>query len=217
MSDIEGVIGSSESLQTLQTSTNTMGKDDFFKMMIAQLQHQDPLNPLDGTDFTAQLAQFSSLEQLSNVNDQLEMLGLYQASLNNAQSISLIGKEITAIGDVVKVEGASVDLAYNLSESAEQVTIKIYDEGANLVDTLELGSQQEGENSVTWDCGGIASGNYSFDVSAIDANGDAISAYTLITGEVTGIAFKGGFYPYLSVNGQDIPLGSIISVNEPAA
>ena len=217
MSDIEGVIGSSESLQTLQTSTNTMGKDDFFKMMIAQLQHQDPLNPLDGTDFTAQLAQFSSLEQLSNVNDQLEMLGLYQASLNNAQSISLIGKEITAIGDVVKVEGASVDLAYNLSESAEQVTIKIYDEGANLVDTLELGSQQEGENSVTWDCGGIASGNYSFDVSAIDANGDAISAYTLITGEVTGIAFKGGFYPYLSVNGQDIPLGNIISVNEPAA
>ena len=215
MTGIESVIGSSESLQALQASS-MMGKDDFFKMMIAQLQHQDPLNPLDGTDFTAQLAQFSSLEQLTNINDQLEILGLYQASLNNAQSISLIGKEITAIGDIIKVDGASADLTYNLSESAEQVTVKIYDEEANLVDTLELGSQQEGENSVTWDCGGIASGNYTFEVSAIDANGDAISGYTLITGKVTGIAFKGGFFPYLSVNGQDIPLGNIISVNEPA-
>lgn len=217
MSDIEGIIGnSSGSLQTIQTST--MGKDDFFKMMIAQLQHQDPLNPLDGTDFTAQLAQFSSLEQLTNINDQLETLGLYQASLNNAQSISLIGKEITAIGDIIKVDGASADLAYNLSETAEKVTVRIYDMESNLVDTLEPGpgSQQEGENSVTWDCSGVAAGNYTFEVSAIDANGDAISAYTLITGEVTGISFQGGFYPYLSVNGQDILLGNVISVNEPS-
>jgi flagellar basal-body rod modification protein FlgD len=217
MTGIEGIIGnSSESLQALQASS-TMGKDDFFKMMIAQLQNQDPLNPLDGTEFTAQLAQFSSLEQLTNMNDQLEILGLYQASLNNAQSISLIGKEITAIGNAVKVEGASAELAYNLSESAEQVTIKIYDEGGNLVDTLELGSQQDGENSVTWDCGSVEAGNYTFEVSAIDANGNAISAYTLITGEVTGISFQGGFYPYLSVNGQEILLGNVISVNEPAA
>ena len=213
MTDIEGIIGSSESLQTLQTSATTMGKDDFFKMMIAQLQHQDPLNPLDGTEFTAQLAQFSSLEQLTNVNDQLEILGLYQASLNNAQSVSLIGKEITAIGNVIKVDGASVDFAYNLSGTAN-VTIRIYDEGANLVDTLELGTQQEGENSVTWDCSNVAAGNYTFDVSAKDANGNAISAYTMLTGKVTGVSFEEGF-PLLSVNGQDISFGNIISVNEP--
>lgn len=213
MTDIEGIIGSSESLQTLQTSSTTMGKDDFLKMMIAQLQHQDPLNPLDGTDFTAQLAQFSSLEQLNNMNTQLETLGLYQSSLNNTQSVSLLGKEITAIGNVIKVDGASVDLAYNLSETAN-VTIRIYDEGANLVDTLELGTQQEGENSVTLDCSNVAAGNYTFDVSAKDANGNAISAYTMLTGKVTGVSFEEGF-PVLSVNGQDIPFGNIISVNEP--
>jgi len=211
MSGIES-INSSESLQALQT--DTIGKDDFFKMMIAQLQHQDPLNPLDGTDFTAQLAQFSSLEQLTNVNDQLEMLGLYQASLNNAQSVNLIGKEVTARGDGIKVEGESADLAYNLSEDASNVTIKIYDEDANLVDTMELGSQQEGNNSVTWDCSNVAQGDYTFEISAIDANGDEIPVYTIITGQVTGVTFKDGS-PYLSVNGQDIPFGNIISVNEP--
>ena len=214
MSDIEGITGSSsESLQTLQTSS-TMGKDDFLKMMIAQLQHQDPLNPLDGTDFTAQLAQFSSLEQLSNMNTQLETLGLYQASLNNTQSVSLIGKEITAIGNVIKVDGASADLSYNLSETAK-VTIRIYDEGGNLVDTLEPGTQEEGENSVAWDCSGVAAGNYTFEVSANDANGDAAPSYTMITGKVTGVSFEEGF-PFLSVNGQDISFGNIISVNEPS-
>ena len=216
MTDIEGIIGSSESLQTLQTSATTMGKDAFLQMMIAQLQHQDPLNPLDGADFTAQLAQFSSLEQLSNMNTQLEILNLYQSSLNNAQSVNLIGKEVTARGDGIKVEGSSVDLSYNLSENASNVTIKIYDEEANLVDTIELGSQQDGENSVTWDCSSFEAGNYTFDVSAKDANGDAISVYTLITGKVTGVTFMEGS-PYLSVNGQDIPFGNIISVNESAA
>ncbi|MEA3416212.1 MAG: flagellar hook capping FlgD N-terminal domain-containing protein [Thermodesulfobacteriota bacterium] len=215
MTGIEGIIGnSSESLQTLQTST--IGKDDFLKMMIAQLQHQDPLNPLDGTDFTAQLAQFSSLEQLSNMNDQLEILGHYQASLNNSQSISLIGKDVTAMGNIIEVDGASADLAYNLSEGAEKVTISIYDEGGNLVDTLESGSQQEGQNSIIWDCSGVTAGNYTFEMSAIDANGDVAPAYTMITGKVTGVSFEGGS-PILSVNGQDIPLGSIISVNETAA
>ncbi|MBW2599842.1 MAG: flagellar hook assembly protein FlgD [Deltaproteobacteria bacterium] len=213
MSGIEGIIGSSSgSLQTLDS--NTIGKDDFFKMMIAQLQHQDPLNPLDGTDFTAQLAQFSSLEQLSNVNDQLEMLGLYQASLNNSQSISLIGKDVTARGDVIKVDGAtSADLAYNLSKGAEKVTISIYDEGGNLVDTLEFGSQQEGDNSVTWDCSGVASGNYIFEVSASDANGDVVSTYTMITGKITEVSFEEGS-PIFSVDGQDISLGDVISVKE---
>jgi flagellar basal-body rod modification protein FlgD len=215
MSDIEGIIGStSESLQALQTSSTTMGKDDFLKMMIAQLQNQDPLIPLDGTEFTAQLAQFSSLEQLSNMNAQLETLGLYQSSLNNTQSISLIGKEITATGNVIKVDGASANLAYNLSETAN-VKISIYNEGGNLVDTLEPGTQQDGENSVAWDCSNVAAGNYTFEVSANDANGDAVRSYTMLTGKVTGVSFEEGF-PVLSVNGQDISFGNIISVNESA-
>ncbi|MBW2596669.1 MAG: hypothetical protein JRC93_12000, partial [Deltaproteobacteria bacterium] len=140
-------------------------------------------------------------------------LGLYQASLNNTQSVSLIGKEITAIGNVIKVDGASADLSYNLSETAK-VTIRIYDEGGNLVDTLEPGTQEEGENLVAWDCSGVAAGNYTFEVSANDANGNAVSSYTMITGKVTGVSFEEGF-PLLSVNGQDISFGNIISVNEP--
>jgi flagellar basal-body rod modification protein FlgD len=197
------------------SQADMIGKDDFLEMMIAQLKNQDPLNPLDGTDFTAQLAQFSSLEQLVTMNEQLQSISLSQASLNNAEAVNLIGKEITVEGDTIKAEGSSVDLMYNLSGNADQVTINVYDEGGNLVDTLESGSQNEGKNLIAWDCSSIGSGDYTFEVSAVNADGDVIPAYTIITGKVAGVTFKEGS-PYLSVNDQDIPFEDIISVHEPA-
>ena len=214
MSYIEALSSGYTDSASNDSKTDIVGKDEFLKMLIAQLQNQDPLNPMDGKDFTAQLAQFSSLEQLTNMNDQLELLSLYQSSLNNAQSVNLLGKEVTARGDIVRVDGSSVDLTYDLSEDARNVTIKIYDEDGDLVETLEFESQEEGKNSITWDCGGVADGNYTFDVSATDANGDEIPAYTIMTGQVTGVTFQDGS-PYISVNGQDIAFGDVISVNEP--
>ena len=214
MSYIEALSSGYTDSASNDSKTDIVGKDEFLKMLIAQLQNQDPLNPMDGKDFTAQLAQFSSLEQLTNMNDQLELLSLYQSSLNNAQSVNLLGKEVTARGDIVRVDGSSVDLTYDLSEDARNITIKIYDEDGDPVETLEFGSQEEGKNSITWDCSGVADGNYTFDVSATDASGDEIPAYTIMTGRVTGVTFRDGS-PYISVNGQDIAFGDVISVNEP--
>jgi len=192
---------------------NTLGKDDFFKMLLAQIQNQDPLNPMDGTDFATQLAQFSSLERLGDINAQMETMNLYQSSINNAQSLNLIGKEVMATGNVVKVEGESADLTYNLSGDAEKVSIKIYDEAGDLVNTLDFGNQKEGRNSVTWDCHGVSEGKYTFDVCAVDDNGEEINVDTIITGVVTGITFKNNT-SFLGVNGQDIAFGDVISVND---
>jgi len=211
MTGIGAVTDSNNNSQNV-IQENTIGKDDFFKMLLAQIQNQNPLNPIDGADFAAQLAQFSSLERLGNINDQLETMNLYQASVNNAQSLNLIGREVTAKGDVLKVEGEPVDLTYNLSGYAKKVSIKIYNEKGSLVDTLEFGNQKEGRNSVVWDCNNVSKGNYTFDVSAIDDNGDNVDVDTMTTGVVAGVTFKNGS-SYLSINGQDIAFGDVISVN----
>jgi flagellar basal-body rod modification protein FlgD len=214
MSTIEGVIGnSSGSLQSLESAS--LGKDDFFQMLIAQLQNQDPLNPLDGADFTAQLAQFSSLEQLFSINEHLELMGLYQSSLNSAQALNLIGKEITANGDSVTVDGSSADITYTLAQEAGKVTVRIYNEEGFLVDTLEPGAegQKAGDNTITWDCSGVESGTYTFDVSAVSVSGDAIAADTVMTGTVTGVTYVDGA-PFLSIGGQTVSFGSILSVKE---
>jgi flagellar basal-body rod modification protein FlgD len=86
---------------TPQTKENgVMGKDDFLTLLVAQLQHQDPLNPAESTEFTAQLAQFSSLEQLENIDATLSGFEVYQATLNNIQSSGFIGKTVTATGSM---------------------------------------------------------------------------------------------------------------------
>jgi flagellar basal-body rod modification protein FlgD len=90
---IDNIIKQYSSTNSTKTSAaQSMGKEDFLKMLVAQLKNQDPLNPMSGTDFATQLAQFSSLEQLTNLNQGITNLGLYQTSQANLQAVNLIGK-----------------------------------------------------------------------------------------------------------------------------
>lgn len=100
---IDGVGTASSAAGTNSTSANSaaesadvVGKDDFFKMLIAQIKYQDPLNPQDGAEFSAQLAQFSSLEQLTSLNKTLTAQSESYSQLMNLQSVGLIGKEVEA-------------------------------------------------------------------------------------------------------------------------
>ena len=130
-----------------EKTSQELGKDDFLTMLITQLQNQDPLNPTDSVEYTAQLAQFSSLEQLSNVNQNLEYLQMFQASINNAQAVSFIGKEITALGDGIQVtDGVAEACEFRLSADASGVTIAavqgLYEMVQGLQDDVEALQQE---------------------------------------------------------------------------
>jgi flagellar basal-body rod modification protein FlgD len=119
MADIASVANSTSSNSSITSSqTKALGTDAFFKMLIAQLKNQDPLNPQDGSAFSAQLAQFSSLEQLTNINTALESQNLNYTNLLNAQAVNLIGKEVTA--SQVDASGALLDTTITGKVSAIQ-------------------------------------------------------------------------------------------------
>jgi flagellar basal-body rod modification protein FlgD len=189
-----------------------MGKDDFLKMMIAQLKHQDPLNPMDGTAFTAQLAQFSSLEQLQNLNTQMTSFTQQQQALGNSQAVNFIGKQVLAKGNTVSVDGNPVTLGYDLAGDAVSGQVQVYDANGQLVNTLSFKNQKQGQNSVTWNPGS-AKGTYSFAVSALDRSGKSISASTMTEGTVTGVNFHDSA-TYLNVGGQEIGFSDIVSVKQ---
>ena len=107
MSTVTGV--SSGTTNATTTNTQVLGQDDFLKMLVAQLQNQDPLNPLQGADFAAQLAQFSSLDQLTQINTQLSTLTSSLSSANNSQLVGLIGDAVVANGNSVTVSGATTN------------------------------------------------------------------------------------------------------------
>jgi flagellar basal-body rod modification protein FlgD len=213
MSTVTGI--NSGTATSTQLTNSVMGKEDFLKMLLAQLKHQDPLNPTDSKDFAAQLAQFSSLEQLQNINTQLGSLGSSLSLMTNGQLANIIGNEVSAQGNTINVKGSSNTIYYNLPSDIGSGTIKIYNSTGSLVKTLTLGSQEAGINSTTWDSSKLTSGTYTYEVSASDGNGNNVSVSRLTTGTVTGVTFKNGL-PYVTVNGKDIAFSDVVSIGKSA-
>jgi len=138
------------------TSNSDLDKDAFLKLMLAQLQNQDPLEPLDGTDYSAQLAQFSSLEQMQNINDSLNMSldanYLLTQSINNTMTAGMIGQEVKIAGDTVNYEGQDLtNIGYDLLAPAHEIKINIYDSNNVLVKSFEDLETEAGQYQLSWD------------------------------------------------------------------
>ena len=200
-----------------QSQETVLGKDDFLTLLVAQLQHQDPLNPSDSTEFTAQLAQFSSLEQLQNVNDTLANFEVYQSTLNNIQSSSFIGKTVTATGETLAVTDGKADpISIELARDSASVYIKIYDAAGQFVTDIDAGTLNAGKQLIDWgatDDNGmaVADGTYNYSVMAIDVDGNAVSTTSFVAGKVTGIDYESGETKLL-VGDQEISISSVLRI-----
>ncbi len=201
--------------------SQTMNKDDFLKLLVTQLQYQDPLSPEDPKDFVAQLAQFSSLEQQINSNTNLENLSKAIQSLQQyqsmAQGVSLLGKTVQASGNQLSVAGGrALDASFQLPKAAKQVAIGIFDSTGQQVATLNLGSQPAGTLNISWDGkdskgNQVADGMYTYQVSAQDSGGNAIQVDNYITGTVDEV-HQDSQGVWVKVNGHQMLLNSIVSV-----
>ena len=208
---------SSGSTRTPTAPSQELDKDAFLNLLITQLQNQDPLNPTDSTEFTAQLAQFSSLEQLGNVNENLEQLQDFQASINNSQAVSLIGKEITGNGNSLNLTGGQpVGCEFKLDGDASVVGVSIYDHTGEFVKSFESQNLAAGNHTLYWDGtyqngSQAASGNYTFEVMAADVNANSIPTTTFFSGSVDKVIFENNT-TYLISGGQKVALGQITEV-----
>ncbi|MDH5762686.1 MAG: hypothetical protein OEZ51_06885 [Nitrospinota bacterium] len=216
---IEGILPTAES-STPKTPANAqspLGKDEFLRLLVAQLSAQDPLNPMDSREFSAQLAQFSALEQMTNVNSTLEDLVAAQQAMGNSTNISLIGKRVDVPGNSFEhTQGATTNLTYTIGTEAQSAKIEIYNSAGALVNTIN-GTGAVGSNLTVWnglDSQGNAleSGFYTFKVRATDANGKIVTAETFTTGLVTDVLFEEN-KAFAVVNGQKLPVEEITRVS----
>ncbi len=199
--------------------TTTLGKDDFLKMLIMQLRHQDPMNPMKGTEFAAQLAQFSSVEQLHNIKSSLmqslDTNAVIAQSINNALAAAFVGKQVRSSVNEINFTGNEVKLGFSLPEAAASSTIKIFDEKGNLVRTIS-GPVAKGDNQIVWNGKNeqgenAANGRYRFEVESKDINGKKINASPYIFGTVTSVRYKAEGAVFL-VNGIEVRLSSILEI-----
>jgi flagellar basal-body rod modification protein FlgD len=216
---ITATAASSTSGVSATTKETSMGKEDFLTLLVAQLQNQDPLNPDDPTEFTAQLAQFSSLEQLFTLNESMENLVASNAASESLSALSTLGKEVTYLGDTFNYEGFPVEVGYQLDGIATEVTLSLQQNGATVA-SLNGTDLTEGNHFISWN--GLTeegktapSGEYKIVISAKAVDGESVAAAPLVKSEVTGIDMDVESGGILVTQSGSINFNKIFGVYEP--
>jgi flagellar basal-body rod modification protein FlgD len=204
------------------TASSSLDKDAFLQLLVTQLQNQDPLNPMDDKEFIAQLAQFSSLEQMSNVSEGIDSLVEKTAQQDMLSAVNYIGKEVTASGSSMTVSGSYVSPVYfTLDGTAANVFANIYDANNNLVRTEKFTSMQAGEFEFTWDgtdYNGDTCDNGQYEVyfSAESASGDTVFVDTEVTGTVIALQQGEDEVSFTLNDGRTISFSDITKVVQTA-
>jgi len=216
-----------------------LGRDEFLQLLVAQLRNQDPTSPQDGHEFAAQLAQFSQVEQLTNINDaigaqadQLAALagsvdGLHTGQADMANQLggridlqsatALIGQTVEMAGATVAWDGATaVDVPVRLDGAAREVELTIRDADGAVVRTLRTGSLEAGAHALSWD-GALPDGSaapagaYSISVSAVGSDGQPVDATAVTTGTVERITVDADGVA-LWIDGRPLAFDALLAV-----
>ncbi|WP_022665843.1 FlgD immunoglobulin-like domain containing protein [Desulfospira joergensenii] len=217
---LESLIAQYTAYEKEDTNANDeIGSEDFLTLLVAQLENQNPLDPADTSQFTDQLAQFTQVEQLINLNGKMdEMLKTAADSDSATNATDYVGMQVTAIANTMTVEDGSVTSGfYTLSKPADVVVV-IQDENGNTVKTLEEGQQEAGSYLIAWDGtdangDAVDEGTYTYTVMA-NAGSGYEKVTSTITGTVNSVVYQNG-KPYLVVGGVLLDPSSVTSVTEP--
>jgi len=200
------------------TGGTTLGRDEFLKLLIAQLESQDPLNPTQDTEFVAQLAQFSSLEQQIQSNEALQGVTAAQDRMAAAQATSFLGNDVTFLGNRFDIAeaGETNKLDFFLGDQAETVEIDVVNADGVVVRQLAVSKLDAGRNHVTFDGldqdgSALGPGEYTFDVRAEDADGASVAVDTISTGRVDSVEFSNGLI-LLQVGDRSVMLSDLLEV-----
>ncbi|WP_395646332.1 flagellar hook assembly protein FlgD [Terricaulis sp.] len=181
--------------------------DTFLVLLTAQLQNQDPLAPMDSTQFTQQLVQFSQVEQQIRTNEQLEgLVGQYQAASAGA-ALSYLGKDAIIEANETYLAGGEANWAYNLEGSANALTIQVKDRSGRVVYETTTQPRTEGEHLFTWD-GKKADGTtapdgvYTVSINATNAEGEDIASTVTVRERIMGVDFSGTTPVVITPSGQ---------------
>jgi flagellar basal-body rod modification protein FlgD len=193
-----------------------MGKEDFLKLLVTQLRNQDPLSPMDGSEFAAQLAQFSTVEQLIEIGSKLDaQAGNVATSTLTTQTMlgsSLIGRDVMLMGATVASDGdTAARVAIDLDAPASKVLIEVLGADDEVLASQEFEDLSAGRNVLDLDQADLPAGQYNYRVTAVDGDDAEVKATGYTVGRVEGMSFAGGEVA-LRVDGVLVPMLDIMEV-----
>ncbi|MBL7545591.1 MAG: DUF2271 domain-containing protein [Bdellovibrionaceae bacterium] len=199
-----------------------LDKDAFFKLMLAQMKNQDPTNPLKSHEMAAQLASFSSLEQMQNMNTTLTDLKNGQKPTEQFQVLNLLGKAVA--GDSSRVHRAQGDknheFVFNLPAKAKEAEIRVRNADGEEIKTYKLANLKEGENRLPWNGqdekgNTVPAGEYQFFIEAKNEQGTKMAIKTEFEGMISGVNYTPEG-PVLLIGNQAIRLKDVKKIVDPS-
>jgi len=212
---VNGTASSSSSSST-SSSQVTNAYNTFITLLTSQLQHQDPLNPTNTDTFTQELIQLSGVEQQLTTNSTLSNINTDISTITQANGLGYVGKTVTASGTTAPLQSGKAQWDYTLNSSAHDVTLTVKDSSGNAVYSAS-GNTNSGQHSFSWNgttTGGstLTSGDFTLNVSATDASGNAVSTTTSMVGQVTGVDTSTGSTE-LELGDIKVPIGNVTAIN----
>ncbi len=195
--------------------------DNFLLLLTKQLQHQDPLSPLDTNEFTQQLVQFTGVEQQIGMNQRLDDLIALQVGNHAIGALDFLNTSVEAASNDIWLGDGDSTITYNLAGTASLAQMTIRDADGKIVRTLDI-DRNAGAHSVAWDGtdndgADLPDGVYRVEVKAVDRDGASIKAVTGFRGTVSGVELDGGDI-WLSIGDLRVPIGKVQKItNAPAA
>lgn len=214
---IDGISGTgADARPTFTPPGGELGKQEFLQLLVAQLKNQDPMNPMESQEFAAQLAQFSSVEQLIDVNDRLTHQTEYTAALAQAMSsgaaVGVLGRDVLAATEAVTVHDGQAVLGLDVDGTGGLARVRIYDENDELLAEVEAGAVAGGRQFLALDQLDIADGVHRVEVEVTDAAGEDVPTTTFVRGTVSGVKYDMNG-PVLMIGSMTIPLSAVVEVS----
>lgn len=218
---IHELVGRSPTTFGTTSAQGEIDKNGFLTLLIEQMKNQDPMDPMDSSQYASDLAQFTSLEEMQNqsdlLNQGLQSDYILSQAINNTLAGSLVGTDVKAFGEQVGiVEGEAGSVSFELPAMAGEVEVRILNESGNEVRTMTLGRTLAGEHTVPWDGEDnagqqLADGLYTVEVSTVDSDGNRSPVTPYIIGQVDAVRFTGNG-SVLVVDGVQVNFGDVIEL-----
>ena len=194
---------------TSATDSAAAASDRFLKLLVAQMQNQDPLSPMDNAQVTSQMAQINTVSGIQQLNTTMTALAGQFAQLQALQGVSLVGHDVVVPGNAMKIADGVGAGGYELTGPADAIKVEILSPSGQVVDTLNLGAQSSGVHDFTWNAGtATTASGLTFRVTAT-SGGTSTKPTTLVQDKVEAVTTSGNTFSLELVDAGTVPYSSV--------
>lgn len=196
------------------SSTDTATSDRFLKLLVTQMQNQDPLNPMDNAQVTSQMAQINTVNGIEKLNTTVSGLNGQFIQLQSLQAATLVGHDVWLQGNALQVTNGVGEGAFNLDGAADSVKVEILNGAGKVVDTLNLGAQSAGRQEFSYPKEGLGAdgAQYTFRVTAL-SGAKAVTSTPLMLDHVESVGIDGDTLTLALTRGGDTPYSKVLAIH----